>query len=99
MDNTFRQGQAFTAFNTETATGGYTLLNAGIGAAITSKKAQVLFTVNFSVNNITDLAYQNHLSRLKYAAENTATGRTGVYNMGRNISLKVNVPLSVRLKK
>ena len=99
LDNTFRQGQAFTAFNTETATGGYTLLNAGIGAAITSKKAQVLFTVNFSVNNITDLAYQNHLSRLKYAAENTATGRTGVYNMGRNISLKVNVPLSVRLKK
>ncbi len=99
LDNTFRQGKAFTAFNTETATKGYTLLNAGIGAAITNKKAQALFTVNFSVNNIADLAYQNHLSRLKYAAENTASGRTGVYNMGRNISLKVNVPLSMRLKK
>jgi iron complex outermembrane receptor protein len=41
-----------------------------------------------------DEAYQNHLSRLKYAAVNNATGRAGVYNMGRNFSVKVNVPLS-----
>jgi len=43
--------------------------------------------------NLTDVAYQNHLSRLKYTDENMATGRMGVFNMGRNFSLKLNLPL------
>jgi iron complex outermembrane receptor protein len=42
-----------------------------------------------SADNLANVAYQSHLSRLKYAPENLFTGRTGVYNMGRNISLKV----------
>lgn len=33
-----------------------------------------------------DKAYQNHLNRLKYAPENLLTGRTGVFNMGRNLA-------------
>ena len=49
--------------------------------------------------NITDVAYQNHLSRLKYTEENVATGRAGVFNMGRNFSIKLNVPLSLSLGK
>jgi iron complex outermembrane receptor protein len=48
--------------------------------------------------NLGDVAYQNHLSRLKYAAENLATGRVGVYNMGRNFSIKLNIPFSKKLK-
>jgi iron complex outermembrane receptor protein len=52
-----------------------------------------LFQVSLIAQNITDVAYQNHLSRLKYTAENMATGRMGVFNMGRNFSIKVNVPL------
>ena len=44
-----------------------------------------------------DVAYQNHLSRLKYAAVNNVTGRQGVFNMGRNFSVKVNVPLEWKL--
>ena len=41
------------------------------------------------------VAYQNHLSRLKYAAENIATGRNGVFNMSRNFSIKVNIPFNI----
>jgi iron complex outermembrane recepter protein len=94
MDNTFRQTRAFTAFDTETATAAYTLLNIGIGTDIVGKNGKTLFVINITANNVADVAYQNHLSRLKYAAENIATGRNGVFNMGRNFSLKVNVPLS-----
>jgi iron complex outermembrane receptor protein len=44
--------------------------------------------------NLGDVAYQSHLSRLKYTDVNLATGRTGVFAMGRNFSVKVNIPLS-----
>jgi iron complex outermembrane recepter protein len=97
LDNTFTQNNIFTAYDTETKTTGYTLLNAGAGADFFSKKGKQLFTLNFSAINIADVAYQNHLSRLKYAAENLATGRIGVFNMGRNFSVKLNIPLSFNL--
>jgi iron complex outermembrane receptor protein len=99
LDNTFTQNNIFTAYNTETKTSGYTLLNAGIGADFFNKKEKQLFSLNFSAINLADVAYQNHLSRLKYAAENVATGRTGVFNMGRNFSIKLNIPLSFTLAK
>lgn len=88
----FRQDKVFYAFGTETETPGYNLFNAGIGTDIVSGNRN-LFSVYIAVNNITDVAYQNHLSRLKYAPENFATGRTGVYNMGRNFSFKLMVPI------
>ena len=90
-DYTFSQNKAFTAFNTETATAGYLLLNTAIGADVMSKK-KTLFTLHLSINNMADVAYQSHLSRLKYTDVNNATGRQGVYNMGRNFAVKVNVP-------
>ena len=99
LDNTFKQSKAFTAFNTETSTACYSLLNIGIGADIVSAKKIKLFSINFATNNITDVTYQNHLSRLKYAATNLVTGRNGVFNMGRNFSVRVNVPLVFRVKK
>ena len=99
IENTFRQNRAFTAYNTETTTKGYTLLNAGAGAEFYSKNNRQLFSIQLGVINLADIAFQNHLSRLKYAAENMATGRRGVFNMGRNFSIKLNVPLEIRLKK
>jgi iron complex outermembrane receptor protein len=99
LDNTFAQNNIFTAYNTETKTPGYTLLNFGIGANFVNKNKQPVLNVSAGVQNITDVAYQNHLSRLKYNAENLATGRTGVFNMGRNFTLKVNVPLSFTMIK
>ena len=99
VDNTFSKKNVFTTYNTETRTSGYTLLNAGLGADFVNKKNQTLFSLSFSALNMADVAYQNHLSRLKYTEENLATGRNGVFNMGRNFSIKVNVPLTVNLKK
>ncbi len=93
LDNVFNQNNPFEAYGTETATAGYSLLNAGAGADFKSKN-KIIFQLNVSVNNITDQAYQNHLSRLKYTAENNLTGRNGVFNMGRNFSVKLNVPLN-----
>jgi iron complex outermembrane recepter protein len=98
IDNTFTQNNIFTAYNTETKTPGYTLLNAGVGADFLNKKETPLFSLSFSVINLGDVAYQNHLSRLKYAAPNLVTGRNGVFNMGRNFSIKLNIPLSATLK-
>ena len=56
-------------------------------------KGKQLFSIALFAQNITDVAYQNSLSRLKYTDENMLTGRMGVFNMGRNFSLKLNVPL------
>jgi iron complex outermembrane recepter protein len=92
LEKVFDQDNAFTVYDTETPTNGYALLHAALGADIVSKKKATLFSVFFNVNNITDVAYQNHLNRLKYAAINERTGRMGVFNMGRNFSVKINVP-------
>ncbi len=99
LDNNFKQSNAFTAYHTETATKGFTLFNAGVGADVLKRNGKTLFNINFGANNITNAAYQNHLSRLKYAAQNITTGRFGVYNMGRNFSIKINVPVSFTFKK
>ncbi len=97
LDNTFSRNNIFIAYNTETATPGYSLLNAGWGTDVNSSKGATLFSIFLSGNNLTDKAYQNHLSRLKYAPENVATGRVGVYNMGRNFTVKLNIPLNYKL--
>jgi iron complex outermembrane receptor protein len=97
LDNTFKQNNPFNAFNTETATNSYSLVNAGINAELINKN-KTLCTLSFNVMNLTDVAYQNHLSRLKYTAENVVTGRQGVFNMGRNFSVKVNIPLTFELR-
>ncbi len=99
LDNNFRQTRAFTAFDTETATPAYSLLNVGIGTNIQANNGKTLFTINIAANNVGDVAYQNHLSRLKYTAQNVATARNGVFNMGRNFSVKLNIPLSFTIKQ
>ena len=93
MDNTFTQKKFFAGYDTETATPGYTLWNSGISFDLVSKQ-KTLFNLYFNIINMGDVAYQSHLSRLKYAAENVITGRRGVFNAGRNFSIKLNVPLS-----
>lgn len=89
MDYYFKQDKFFSAFDTETATPAYALFNAGFGTSIKAFNKKEFFKVFISADNLTNVAYQNHLSRLKYAPENLATGRIGVYNMGRNLSLKL----------
>jgi iron complex outermembrane receptor protein len=90
------QNKVYSAYNTETPTKGYVLFNAGLGADIMNDRGKVIANVNILGNNIFDVAYQSHLSRLKYFEEypNNSTGRSGIYNMGRNISFKLIVPLN-----
>jgi len=85
----FKQNQFFSAFGTETATPAYTLLNAGLGFNLKGFKKNDFMQVYISGDNLGNTAYQSHLSRLKYAPINLATGRTGIYNMGRNFSIKL----------
>lgn len=89
VDHYFAQNNIFSAFNTETATPAYTLWNAGMGTSITAFGNKNALNLIFGVENLADIAYQNHLSRLKYAPENLATGNVGVYNMGRNFNCKM----------
>ncbi len=94
-ENSFAQNHIYSAFRTETATSGYLIFNMGFGTDIVSND-RIFCTVNFAINNLTDVAYQNHLSRLKYGDPNLVTGHNGVYNMGRNFSIKINIPLYLK---
>ncbi len=89
FDYYFEQDKFFKAYNTETGTPAYALLSAGLGSNIRAFGRADCLSLFISAENLADAAYQSHLSRLKYAPENPATGRTGVYNMGRNISVKI----------
>ncbi|MFY9151219.1 MAG: TonB-dependent receptor [Prolixibacteraceae bacterium] len=92
IEKTWEQNHFYAAYGTETSTPGYTLLNMGAGADFVYHK-KTIFSFYVSANNLTDVAYQSHLSRLKYTAINRATGRTGIYNQGRNISFKLLIPI------
>jgi iron complex outermembrane receptor protein len=98
MEYYAKQAKVYSAENTETPTPGYFLYNAGIGADITNSNGKVLVSINILGNNITDVAYQSHMSRLKYFEEypNNTSGRSGIYNMGRNISFKLTVPVNFK---
>jgi iron complex outermembrane receptor protein len=96
LEQTFAQNRFFGAFDTETATPAYTLFNAGAGTDVADSKGKTLFSVFVTANNLFDVAYQSHLSRLKYADINYTTGRRGVFNMGRTVSVKVVVPLAFK---
>ncbi len=89
------QNRPYLADNTETATPGYTLINAGVGGGFTNRKNKLIFSVYLFANNIFDVVYQDHLSRLKYFEPYPTDPRPyhGIYNMGRNISIKLDFPL------
>ena len=91
MENVANQNNPFTGYGTETRTAGYTLFNLGLGTDI-AFEGHKFCSFNIALNNIGDVAYQNHLSRLKYTAENVVTGRTGVFNIGRNFTARLILP-------
>ncbi len=93
LETNLKQDHIYSAFGTETATPSYTLLNASLGTDF-MYRGRTIASLYFTANNLTNKAYQNHLSRLKYTDENALTGRRGVYNMGRNFSIKLLIPLS-----
>ena len=84
-----RQDHAHTAYGTETATPSYTLLNLTAGTDIRWHNRTVA-SVYLSGTNLTDRAYQSHLSRLKYA------DGPGICNMGRSFGIKLLIPVTFK---
>lgn len=79
LSSTFNQNKV-SGF--ETRTGGYSLLNLGLGGTLHFGRTKV--EVNLNGNNITNKKYIAHLSRLK---------ADGISNIGRNIVLGLNFNL------
>jgi iron complex outermembrane receptor protein len=94
LDCYMRQTHIYSDDDTETVTPGYALVSLSAGADIQWKGKKVA-ELYVTADNLLNKAYQNHLSRLKYTDENVVTGRRGVYNMGRNITFKVVVPIAL----
>lgn len=69
----------------ETKTDGYTLFNIGFNTEI--KLLHQLIVIGFSVNNIFDTQYFDHLSTLK---------PMNYCNQGRNISLAIKIPFGIK---
>ena len=92
----FTQNNVFLANNTETPTEGYVLLNLAIGFSWVNSNGTPIFNVYLFGNNLLDVSYQNHLSRLKYFEQypGNQSGYSGIYGMGRNINIKINVPIN-----
>ncbi len=91
VQHTASQTRVFAYDRTETPTAGYTLVNVGAGTGLKNKAGKSILEVYLFANNIFDVAYQDHLSRLKYFESYSASpnGRLGVFNMGRNLSIKL----------
>ena len=84
LDWNARQDHFYAVDDTETATPSYVLLNmsAGTDLVIKGKKRASIYLL---ADNLTDAAWQSHLSRLK---------EVGIYNMGRNFTVKLLIPIS-----
>ncbi len=92
------QNHFYSAYGTETKTIAYKLFDAGVGANIVNKKGNTLFIFNVLGTNLADVAYQSNMNRLKYFDNypTNGSGRSGIYNMGRNISFKLIIPFNVK---
>ena len=89
-----KQSHIYSADDTETTTPGYALLSlsAGTDINVNGKKIAEFY---ITADNLLNKAYQSHLNRLKYADVNSITGRRGVFNMGRNVTFKVVIPINI----
>jgi iron complex outermembrane receptor protein len=71
----------------------YTLLHAGVGSDIMSH-GKKMCAIYINVDNIANLNYIDYMSRFKFF-QNAVNGnqQNYVYNMGRNVSIKLLIPL------
>ncbi len=67
----------------------------GTGITVTNKADKTLLICLLVADNVfLTRLYQSHLNRLKYFEyyQSSPNGRSGIYNMGRNISFRLTVP-------
>ena len=76
-------------------TQGYVLFNVSVGGDIVSE-GRTICKIYVTCNNMFDTPYIDYMSRFKYNPVNYTTGRVGVFNMGRNISFKLVIPLNFK---
>ncbi len=103
--NVYRQYAIYNGLNTAitpfeykastTAMKGYTLFSAGVGGDIVSKE-RTICSIYVTCTNLFNTPYMDYMSRFKYYPVNYTTDRVGVFNMGRNISFKLLVPLDFK---
>jgi iron complex outermembrane receptor protein len=79
----------------ESASSGYTLLNASIGTTLKLSKNQDI-TIYAAGKNLLNKAYYDHLSRFKPGRLSDEDPTLGIYNMGRNITFGVNIPFILK---
>ncbi len=91
MDVFAAQNRFYSVDDTETFTPAYSLINLGLGTTIVNKQGKALFQLFAQANNLFDVAYQSNQNRLKYFEyyNTSPNNRYGIYNMGRNISVKL----------
>jgi len=95
------QRNIYSALTTEIPSASYSLWNAGLGTNIAKPKSGKVFcSLYLNCTNLTNLAYADHLNLAQYfysvnGNQVTVTRQNqGIYNMGRNFSLKLVFPLS-----
>jgi iron complex outermembrane recepter protein len=101
----WQQNDIYSAVYTEVPAAAYTLVDAGLGTQFVNRKSgRVVCFFYVNCTNLTNIAYADHLNLAQYFyALNgnlvTVTNqRQGVFNMGRDISLKVVFPFGGRPK-
>jgi len=96
-NNGFSQTQTpFEYAASQSATAGYILFNAGIGGNLKNKEGHTYAKIYIAGTNLLNTVYMDYMSRFKYYAVNYTTDRVGVFNMGRNISVKLIIPLDIK---
>ena len=78
----------------ETPTAGYTLVNAAFSTTFHLNNQPL--RLNVSANNIFNKAYYDHLSRFKPGRLDESNPSEGYYNQGRNISVGLYLPFTLR---
>lgn len=91
LDNFFKQNRID---EFETTTSGYSLLSAGIGTTFMLSKQPVKLYV--AGTNLLDKKYYDHLSRYKPGRFSEEDPSLGVYNIGRNVTVGVYLPLTLK---
>ena len=101
FDHYNAQDRFFAAYGTETYTAGYNLLSAGLGINLVNAAGKNIIQFFLEGTNLANVNYQSNMSRLKYFDNPVVPpGITpGMFNMGRNITFKVIVPLDLSTSK
>jgi len=89
LDNFFKQARIDDTF--ETVTSGYSLLNAAVGTTVSIGRQPI--SVYISGSNLLNKKYYDALSRLKPGRLDHNNPDIGIYNVGRNITFGVALPI------